>query len=255
VTLHYKLEGPPNAQTIVFSSSLGTTHELWDAQAEELATSFRVLRYDHRGHGRSGVPPGPYTMEQLTADVAELLDGLELESVTFCGLSLGGAVGMFLASRAPDRVERLVLCSTSARFGQPDFWLDRARTVREHGVAAISDVVLERWFTPRFRTAHSDVVARFRELLVSTPREGYAACCEALAEWDFREELSSIAAPTLVVVAEDDPSTPPDHGRLIADRIPGAQLVEIRDAAHLANVEQPESVLHAIAGHLQRETV
>jgi 3-oxoadipate enol-lactonase len=253
--LHHRLDGPAGAPAIVLASSLGTTHAMWAPQASELATTSRVVRYDHRGHGRSEVPPGPYSIAQLASDVIELLDRLDLGAVTFCGLSLGGAVGMWLASREPDRVERLVLCSTSARFAEPEFWLDRARTVREHGVAAIADVVLERWFTHRFRTMHPDVVDRVRELLVSTPREGYAACCEALAEWDFRDEVRTIAASTLVIVAEDDPSTPPEHGRLIADRIPGAQLVEVRDAAHLVNVEQPEAVLRAIAGHLQREIV
>lgn len=255
MTPYFRLDGPRNAPTIVCSSSLGTTHELWDVQAAELATSFRVLRYDHRGHGRSDVPRGPYTVEELATDVIELLDGLELGSVTFCGLSLGGAVGMWLASRAPERVERLVLCCTSARFPEPAIYLDRARTVREHGVEAIAEAVLERWFTPRFRATRPDVVERFRGLLMSTPAEGYAACCEALAVWDFREELHAIAAPTLVLAAEDDPSTPPEHAELIADGVPDAELVVIRDAAHLANLEQPEAVARAIAEHAQRERV
>lgn len=255
MTLYHRLEGPRTAPTIVFSSSLGTTNELWDGQAAELGTSFRVLRYDHRGHGRSDMPRGPYTVEELTTDVIELLDGLELASITFCGLSLGGAVGMALASRAPERVERLVLCSTSARFAEPAFYLDRARTVRERGVGAVADAVLERWFTPRFRATQPDVVERFRGMLVSTPAEGYAACCEALAVWDFRGELHAIAAPTLVLAAEEDPSTPPQHAKLIADGAPDAALVVIPGAAHLANLEQPQAVARAIAEHAQRETV
>jgi 3-oxoadipate enol-lactonase len=194
-------------------------------------------------------------MEQLATDVIELLDRLELASVAFCGLSLGGAVGMLLASRAPERVERLVLCSTSARFAEPAFYLDRARTVHERGVATVADAVLERWFTARFRSTQPQVVARFRELLVSTPAEGYAACCEALAAWDFRAELYTIAAPTLVLAAEDDPTTPPEHGELIARSVPDAELVLVPDAAHLANVEQPQAVVRAIAEHAQREIV
>jgi 3-oxoadipate enol-lactonase len=253
MTLYYRAEGPDDAPAIVLSSSLGTTHELWAAQTAELAKSFRVLRYDHRGHGRSDVPPGPYTVEQLATDVIELLDRLGLASVTFCGLSLGGAVGMWLASRAPDRVARLVLCATSARFADPAFWLDRARTVRDAGVAAVADVVLERWFTPRFRATQPQTVDRFRRLLVSTPREGYAACCDALAEWDFRDDLRTIAAPTVVVVGEEDPSTPPEHAALIAGRIPGAKLEVVRGAAHLVNVEQPDAVVRAIVEYAHTE--
>jgi 3-oxoadipate enol-lactonase len=253
VTPYYRIDGPDDAPAIILSSSLGTTHELWDLQATELTKSFRVLRYDHLGHGGSDVPPGPYTVDELASDVIELLDRLGLPSVTFCGLSLGGAVGMWLASRAPDRVDRLVLCATSARFADPGFWLERARTVREQGVAALADVVLERWFTPRFRTSQPETVASFRRLLVSTPREGYAACCDALAQWDFRDELRTIAAPAVVVVGEDDPSTPPDHAELIARGIPGAKLEIVRAAAHLVNVEQPDAVLHGIAEHAQSE--
>jgi 3-oxoadipate enol-lactonase len=255
MTLYHRLDGPDDAPALVFSSSLGTTHELWDEQADALATSFRVLRYDHRGHGRSEVPPGPYTVEQLATDVIELFDRLGLASVTFCGLSLGGAVGMWLSSRAPERVDRLVLCCTSARFAEPAFWLERARTVRERGVAAVADVVLERWFTSRFRAQEPETVERFRALLLSTPREGYAACCDALARWDFHDELRTIVAPTVVVVAEDDPSTPPAHGELIASAVPGAELVVVRAAAHLANVEQPQAVTTAIAEHAQRERI
>jgi 3-oxoadipate enol-lactonase len=255
MNLYHRFDGPDDAPVIALSSSLGTTNELWDPQAAELAKSFRVLRYDHRGHGRSDVPPGPYTVERLSTDVVELLDRLGVGSVTFCGLSLGGAVGMWLSSRMPERVERLVLCCTSARFADREFWLERARTVRERGVAAVADVVLERWFTAAFRAKEPETVERFRGLLLSTPREGYAACCDALAEWDFRDELRTIGAPTLVVVAEHDLSAPPEHGELIARRVLGAGLVAVLGAAHLANVEQPEAITQAIAAHAQREPV
>jgi 3-oxoadipate enol-lactonase len=255
MNLYHRFDGPDDAPVIALSTSLGTTNELWDPQTAELAKSFRVLRYDHRGHGRSDAPPGPYTVEQLATDVLELLDRLGVGSVTFCGLSLGGAVGMWLSSRVPERVDRLVLCCTSARFADREFWLDRARTVREQGVAAVADVVLERWFTAGFRARDPETVEQFRELLLSTPREGYAACCDALAAWDFRDELRTISAPTLVVVADHDLSAPPEHGELIARRVPGAGLVAVLGAAHLANVEQPEAITEAIAAHAQREPV
>jgi 3-oxoadipate enol-lactonase len=252
VSLHHRLEGG-GARTLVLSGSVGTTLELWDGNVSALSSQYRLLRYDHRGHGRSPVPPGPYTVEDLAEDVLELLDELGLERVSFCGLSLGGAVGMALAVRAPERLERLILCCTSARFGEPETWVERARTVRAAGLEAITDAVLERWFTPAFRAARPEVVARFREQFVATPREGYAACCDALARWDARENLGSIAVPTLAIAAADDPATPPEQLALIASGIPDAELVVLADAAHLVNVEQPEAFASATLGHARME--
>ncbi len=175
-----------------------------------------MLRYDHRGHGGSDVVPGPVAIEDLAGDVVEMLDELELESVSFCGLSIGGAVGMAFAAANPERVDRLVLACTSVRFGPPEGWYERASVVREEGLDGIADELVGRWFTPTFRAAQPETVARFRSMLVATPREGYAACCDALARWDFRGELHRIAAPTLVIAAAEDPSTPPAHGEAIA---------------------------------------
>ena len=169
-----------------------------------------------------------------------LLDSVGLERVTFCGLSLGGAVGMALALRAPDRVERLVLCCTAARFGEPQGWHERAEIVRGHGTGAVAQRVLERWFTKGARNEEAAFVARFRTMLESIRAEGYAACCDALAHWDVRAELGAIVAPTLVVAGADDIATPPDDAALIAEAIPGARLTVLPEAAHLANVEQPE---------------
>jgi 3-oxoadipate enol-lactonase/4-carboxymuconolactone decarboxylase len=163
---------------------------------------------------------------------------------------LGGAVGLALARRVPERLERLVLCCTAARFGEPETWVERARTVRADGPEAVVDAALGRWFTRSFHETHADVVARFRAAFVATPREGYAACCEALAAWDFHDELAAIQVPTLVVAAADDPSTPPEQLELIAERIAGARLVRIENAAHLANVERPEEVTALILEHL-----
>ncbi len=210
MSLHHRLEGG-GARTLVLSGSLGTTLELWDGNVGALSSQYRLLRYDHRGHGGSPVPPGPYTVEDLAEDVLELLDELGLERVSFCGLSLGGAVGMALAIRAPERLERLILCCTSARFGEPETWVERARTVRAAGLEAIVDTVFERWFTPAFRATRPEVVERFREQFVATPREGYAGCCDALARWDARANLGSIAVPTLAIAAADDPATPPEQ--------------------------------------------
>ena len=247
----HRFDGPEDAPVLVLSSSLGTTNEMWEPQLPALTESFRVLRHDRRGHGRSEVPPGPYTIADLGRDVLELLDSLELERVSYCGLSIGGMDGMWIAANAPERLDRLCLCSTSANLGPPELWVDRAATVRADGTDAVADATMGRWFSSAFHEAHPEVVARFREMVASTPAEGYASCCEAIRDWDFRDELGRISAPTLVLSAELDPSTPPpEHGRLIADGIPGASFVVIPEAAHLVNVERPAEVDEAILGHL-----
>lgn len=249
VEVHYLLEGPEDAPVLVLSNSLGTTPAMWDEQTPTLSERFRLVRYDHRGHGGSPVPPGPYTIEDLGGDVLALLDRLGIERVSFCGLSLGGMVGMWLASEAPGRVERLVLCCTSARFA-PDTFDSRARTVRADGVGAIADAVVERWFTPAFREGRPEVAECARRMLLETPAEGYAGCCEALRDADLSGTLGTISAPTLVVAGADDPAAPPEEAELISDSIPEASLEVIPDAAHLANIEQPEAVTQAILDHL-----
>lgn len=248
--LHHRLEGPTEAPVLALPSSLGTTIELWDTNVARWSKSFRVLRYDQRGHGRSDTPSGPYAVEDLATDFLELLDELGIERVCFCGLSLGGAPAMWLAAHAPERIDRLVLACTSARFGDPQPWLDRAALVREHGLEPLADSLLGRWFTARFAAAQPEIVSRFRELLLATPREGYAGSCEALAAWDFRDRLAVIQAPTLVLAAAEDPSTPPDHARLLARRIPAAKLAVFPDAAHLVNVEQAEAFSQLVREHL-----
>ena len=248
--LFHRFDGPEDAPVLVLSNSLGTTNEMWEPQLPALTESFRVLRHDRRGHGRSEVPPGPYTIADLGRDVLELLDSLELERVSYCGLSIGGMDGMWIAANAPERLDRLCLCSTSANLGPPELWVDRAATVRADGTDAVADATMGRWFSSAFHEAHPEVVARFREMVASTPAEGYASCCEAIRDWDFRDELGRISAPTLVLSAEVDPSTPPEHGRLIADGIPGASFVVIPEAAHLVNVERPAEVDEAILGLL-----
>ena len=248
--LHYLLEGPEDAPVVVLANSLGTTLRMWDEQASALNYGFRSLRYDHRGHGGSPIPPGPYTIEDLGRDVLALLEQLGIERASFCGLSLGGMVGMWVASEVPERIDRLVLCCTAARFA-PDVYDSRARTVREHGVAEIADDVLERWFTPAFRASQPGVVEWARRMLLDTPAEGYAGCCEAVRDGDLSGRLGDIRAPTLVIAGADDPAAPPEQAKLICDAIPHARLVVVEQAAHLANVEQPEAVTRAVLDHLE----
>jgi 3-oxoadipate enol-lactonase/4-carboxymuconolactone decarboxylase len=245
--LHHRLDGPDGEPVLVLANSIGTTLELWDAQVSALARRFRVLRYDQLGHGRSEVAPGPYTVELLGRELVALLDELGIERACFAGISLGGAVGMWLAAERPERVERLVLACTSARFGDPEVWRERADGVRRDGMEAVTEASLGRWFTP---SASPEAVERFRRMLLATPAEGYAACCDALGAWDFREQLGGVRASTLVVAASEDPSTPPDHGRLLATRIPDARLHVIDGAAHLVNVERPAEFTDIVLEHL-----
>ena len=247
----HRFDGPEDAPVLLLSNSLGTTHAMWDPQLDALTESFRVLRYDRRGHGRSEVPPGPYTIADLAGDVIELLDSLELERVSYCGLSIGGMDGMWNAAEAPERIDRLALCSTSSHMAPRELWDERAKTVRADGTEAVADATMERWFSDEFRAEHPETVAGVRAMVASTPAEGYAACCEAIREWDFRDRLGELAVPTLVLSAEDDPSTPPESGRLIADGIPGSTFVVLpAPARHLANVEQPQTFTDALLAHL-----
>ena len=250
VELSFAVDGPSHAPTVVLSNSLGSTPAMWDPQFPALAERFRVVRYDHRGHGRSPVPDGPYELDDLGADVLALLDRLGLERVHWCGLSLGGMVGMWMAINAPERIDRLVLCCTSARLGPPEMWADRAATVRAHGVDAIADAGIERWLSPGFIEREPEIAARIRAMLAGTPAEGYAACCGVIERMDQVPRLGEIRAPTLVIAAEDDPATPPEHGGLIASSVPGAQLAIVNDARHLATIERPEEMTELIVGHL-----
>jgi 3-oxoadipate enol-lactonase len=245
--LHHVFDGPEDAPVLVLASSLGTTHAMWDANVDALTRRYRLLRYDHRGHGQSEVPSGPYRIEEMADDVVDLLDELHLRRVSFCGLSLGGAVGMALAAREPARLERLVLCCTSVKFGDPQMWAERAATVRANGTEAIADATMERWFSTGFREREPDVVAGFRAMLAASPDDGYAACCEAIGEWDFRDRIGAIEVPTQVIAGSDDPATPVEQLELIADSIPHARL-HVLEAAHLANVEQPAAFAQAILG-------
>jgi 3-oxoadipate enol-lactonase len=251
--LDCRLHGPDGADVLVLSNSLGTTQELWSRQLPTLAGRFRVLTYDHPGHGASELPAQPCTVEALACGLFGLLDELELERVSLCGVSLGGMVGMALALEAPERVERLVLACTSAYLAPPDGWLERARIVRSEGMEAIADTVAGRWFTPALAREEPRTVARFRAMLAATPQEGYARCCEAVAAWDGRERIAAIAAPVLVVAGADDPATPVEHADLVASRIPGARLRVLERAAHLANVERDEAFTSAVLEHLGQE--
>jgi 3-oxoadipate enol-lactonase len=233
---HYALSGPAGSPVLVFSNSLGTDFSMWDFQLAEFEKRLRVLRYDTRGHGQSSVTPGPYRIEQLGRDVLHILDRLNLDRVHFCGLSLGGMTGMWLGMHAPERLLKLVLSNTAARIGTADVWNARIDAVRKGGMKSIAPAVIERWFTPTFRAAAPEVVAKTQRMIEATPPEGYAACCAAIRDMDQRETISFITAPTLVICGAHDPATPPADGQFLAARIRGARCVEV-PAAHLSNIE------------------
>jgi 3-oxoadipate enol-lactonase len=252
--LHARMDGPEGAPVLLLSNSLGTALEVWDGQMDAFTRSFRVLRYDTRGHGRSPVLDGPYKIDDLGRDVVELMDRFAVERASFCGLSLGGLTGMWLASSVPERLDHLVLCCTAERFAPADTWIERARAVRSDGMEAVADVVIDRWFTQGFRSSSADTVDTVRRMLLSTPSEGYARCCEALIEADLSDGLGSIAAPTLVIGGLHDPVSPPDKTRELAAAIPSGRA-ELLDAAHLANVERPAQFTSAVLDHLTRADV
>jgi 3-oxoadipate enol-lactonase len=251
----HELLGPERGSVVVLSCSLGTDRTMWDPQTPALAQRHRVLRYDLRGHGASPAPPGPYSIADLGGDLLALLDRLEIERATLCGVSIGAMTTIWVAANAPERVERVVLCCTSAHFPPQaqDVYRDRAQTVLEQTVEPVADGALERWFTPAFREANPELMARVRRGLTETSRAGYAGCCEALAALDLRPSLSSITAPALVIAGAEDPATPPDHGRLIADGIAGARFELIAGAAHLANIEKADQVTGLITSFIDAD--
>jgi 3-oxoadipate enol-lactonase len=246
------LEGPRGAPVLVLGNSLGTSRAVWERQVPALAARFRLLRYELPGHGGSSSAAGPYTISRLGAGVLKLLDQHDIEHAAYCGISLGGMIGMWLAACSPDRIGTLGLVCTSAYLPPASDWLARAVQVRAAGMTSIVEPSLGRWFTPAFAAREPEVTAAFGADLERTDPEGYAACCEAIAAMDLRPLLGSVTAPTLVISAAEDPATPPAHGALIARAIPEARLRVIRGTAHLANVGAPGEVTAALLDHLLR---
>jgi len=247
--IHYRIDGAPDAPVLVLSNSLGTDLEMWESQLSALARERRVLRYDARGHGQSGVTPGPYTIERLGRDVVALLDHLQLDRVDFCGLSMGGMIGMWLGIHASSRLRKLVLANTAARIAPPDLWNARIDKVNAGGMAAISDGVLARWFTPAFIAREPGTLAAMKAMMERMPAAGYVACCAAVRDMDQRAAVAGIITSTLVIVGEHDAATPPADGRFLAMQIPGARVVEL-PAAHLSNVEEASAFTAALSSFL-----
>lgn len=254
IEVHHTDSGLRGAPVVVLSNSLGATLAMWDRQVPALADRYRVVRYDLRGHGQSPAPAGPSTIEDLGSDLLGLLDRLELERAALVGVSLGGMVSLWVAASAPERVSSLVPSFTSAQLGPPESWVARAAAVRAGGVDAVADAVIGRWFTPAFAAREPELVAGIRAAIAATSADGYASLCHAIETMDLRGLLAGIRAPTLVIAGADDPSTPPDHGRLIAEGIAGARLAVIEGAAHLGNIEQAGAYNRLLIDHLETTT-
>ena len=222
---------------------------MWDPQVPEARKKLRVLRYDSRGHGQSSVTPGPYSIEQLGGDVIALLDALGLDHVHFCGLSMGGMIGMWLGINSPERLKRLVLCNTGARIGTPETWNARIEAVRKNGMQPVASAVVERWFSPAFRQKAPATISNTQKMLEETNPDGYVACCAAVRDFDCRDQLSRIRIPALVIAGTHDPATPPADGRFLADQIPGARYIEL-NAAHLSNIEEQDRFNNEISAFL-----
>jgi 3-oxoadipate enol-lactonase len=252
VQLAHRVDGPSAAPAVILSPSLGTTWEMWDALTEALVPTYRVIRFDTRGHGRSPAPPGPYDVTDLAADVVALADDLGLATFGVVGLSLGGAIAQQLALSVPDRLRCAVLCCTVPSFGDPRDWAARAALVRSSGMAVLAEPTRGRWFTDDFRAAHPEVVEAFIAMITGTDPEGYAGCCEALARFDVWDRLGEVTVPVRVVAGAQDAVAPPATCAQMATAIPGADLVTIDDASHIASAAQPAAFHDAVLEHLGR---
>ncbi len=249
VTINYATFGEVNKPALIFSNSLGTSYQMWQQQIDALQQDYFIIAYDTRGHGKSSAPIGPYTLDQLGQDVIDLLDHLQIEKAFFCGISMGGMIGQWLAIHHPDRFHHLMLCNTAAKIGVESAWKDRAQLVRNQGLNPIAKTAASRWFTDGFITNNPDIVSRLSEVLAAGSVEGYASCCEALAMADNRAQLADIRVPVTVLAGTEDPVTTVADGQYMVDRISNAELATI-NASHISNIEQPNAFNEFICQHL-----
>lgn len=244
------VEGRRNAPVLMFSNSLGTTLEMWSAQAQALGEHFAILRYDTRGHGGSVVTPGPYRMAELADDVISIIDVLELPQVSFCGLSMGGMIGLWLGMHAPSRISRLVIANSAPQIAPAQLWNDRISTVRQNGMSAIADGVAQRWFSADFIRREPDTVDAIKRMIVDTPLEGYVSCCAAVRDFDVRDGMGKIALPVMVIAGDADPATPPQLTQQISQAITASRF-ESLPAAHLSNIECRDAFNRVLADFLK----
>jgi len=249
VRLHYELSGNPRGAVLVLANSLGSNLHMWDKVLPAFESRYRVLRFDMRGHGESGLSPQPFTIEQLGRDVLQLLDEVKVDRASVCGLSLGGVVALWLGIHAPARVERLVLANTAARIGNQEMWEQRIATVANTGMSPLAVATLERWFTPTYRERHPEEMEQIRAMIAATDPGGYLACCAVLRDADLRAEIGSIEAPSLVITGTHDPATPPSDGRAIDAALRNSRYLEL-NSSHLSAWECADEFAAAVVQHL-----
>jgi len=245
-----RIEGPPSAPVLILANSLGTSAAMWDLQVPVLRQRFRVVSYEHRGHGGTSTPAGPYAIADLGEDLLAVLDESGARRASLMGLSLGGMVAMWLAAHHPDRVDRLVLACTAPQIPPKDMWTERAAQVRAEGTGSLLEMLLARWFSAGFLDRQPEMAAEVATMLDKTSPDGYAGCCEAIGPMDQWADLGGISAPTLVIAGANDPATPPEVAFRMQQAIPGAALTVLAGAAHLANIEQPARFTAAAVAHL-----
>lgn len=243
--IHYSHHINADKPTLVLSNSLGTTMLMWEPQLAELKKHFSILRYDARGHGQSDSFPGAYCMDRLGCDLIELMDFLQLEKVHYCGLSIGGMIGQWLAVRHPERIDSLVLANTSAYIGPSSLWQDRINHVKKSGLPDIWDNILARWFTSDFISAEPDTVAQMKNMFMSIDAQGYIACCAAIRDMDMRNYACLNKLRTLIIAGTQDLATPIEQSEYLLEQYDNAQLVEL-NAGHLSNIEQPDQFGEAL---------
>ncbi|HLX30271.1 MAG TPA: 3-oxoadipate enol-lactonase [Casimicrobiaceae bacterium] len=249
VRLHYRVDGESGTPPLLLSHALGASLDMWEPQIPSFAARFHVIRYDHRGHGRSEAPRGPWSIEMLAQDALDLLDSLSVPTAHFCGLSMGGQVGIWLGINAPDRLDRLVLANTAARIGTAEFWNARIDAVRSGGTASIAPAVLTRWFSQPLMEQSTPIVARMRATFEAMPAEAYASACAAVRDMDLRHALRRIHTPTLVIAGSDDVSTPPEETRYTADHVENARYVEL-PSSHFSNILSAPAFTQAVVQFL-----
>lgn len=249
---NFCLDGPDDAPVVMLSNSLMSNLNMWNAQIPALTARYRVLRYDQRGHGDTEVTAGPYSIEQLAEDAFGLIEALGIASVNFLGLSMGGFTGQLLAARHPEKVRSLVLADTACVMPPKSLWNDRIDMARSQGIQSLAKGTLERWFTAPFHETGKQELNLIREMILGTKAEGYIGCAEAIRDMSICDQLPNISVPTLVVVGESDPACPVASAQALHDGIAGSELVVLKDAAHLPNIEQRDAFNATVLDFLDR---
>jgi len=253
IQVTYRFDGQDDAPVVMLSNSLMSNHTMWDPQMSELTQSFRVLRYDTRGHGDTDAPSGPYSIKLLAEDAVALLDSLNIDKVHFAGLSMGGMIGQYVGANFSDRLHSLLLCDTASEMPTLEMWNERIATAQEQGITGLLDGTLKRWFTAPFLENDKTAVEKVAHMIRTTDAGGYISCASAVRDMSQTSILSKIDVPTIIIVGEDDPACTVEQSKVLEQHIKGAELVVIKNAAHLSNIEQIEAFNTAMMSFLSKQ--